>query len=325
MSTFGDQLYQHGGSPVGFPVAIGEQPDLKVWFVNPDIGSDSYVGNKVNKPLASIAKAYEKARTNANDIIVLSSDSSHAVDEGGLAITKNRINFVGADWPGRQIQQGAKVTSYSSSDDAAYVVKNTGVRNSFIGIKFIQESTDAAALTCFQDGGEGTLAERSSFVFGVADNLDQTNAYEAILGTDSGTFLECIFGNDTLLTSAARAVVALDQVTSGQEFKSNILRNCLWQISSSSTTANFIRVIDTDSVKFTNLFDRAIMLCALVSSASAAAIQDAVESVSGLVEGNLLFTFPVSNATEFCTDVTDQVQTYGPATSQQAGEVMTPA
>lgn len=324
MSTFGDQIYQHGGAPVGWPVSIGDKPDLKVLFVNPDIGSDSNPGTKISKPLNSIAKAYDLARSNANDIIVLSADSSHAVDTGGLAITKNRINFVGADWPGRHIQQGAKITSASSSDSAAYVIKNTGTRNSFVGVKIIQESTDTAALYGVQEGGEGTLYDRVSIVFGVADNLDGADAFEIVAGSDSGTYLNCTFGNDTLVTSGARAVMMLDAVNGSQEFKSNILRNCLWQISSSSATANFIRVADTSAVKFTNVFDHPIMTNALVSSASAAALQDAVESVSGLVEGNLLFVNPAADATEFCSAVTDQVKTYGPATSEQAGEAGTP-
>ena len=41
MPHFGDGVFQYGGAPVNLPLTIGNQPDPKVYFVNPDIGSDS--------------------------------------------------------------------------------------------------------------------------------------------------------------------------------------------------------------------------------------------------------------------------------------------
>lgn len=325
MTTFGDQVYQNGGSPVGMPVSIGNVVDPKTYYVNPTTGSDGNKGTSIKKPFATIGKAYSMTRSNAGDTIVLSAHSSHAVDEGGLAVSKNRINFVSADFHGRVVQQGAKVTSYSATDDAAYVLKNTGTRNTFSGIKFIQESTDAAALTVVQEGGEGTLYDHCSFVFGVVDNLDQTNAYEFLAGSDSATYNSCLFGTETLLTSAARTVFAIDQVTTSQEFKSNILDNCIFMISSSSATASLIKVLANTDVLFTNLLRNPIFMASL-DSAGGAALTNAVTSASSLTKGTLNLYLPGAfNCTNLCAGTTDQVQTYGPATSAQAGEAGTPA
>jgi len=268
--------------------------------------------------------AYDAAESNNNDIIMLDSNSSHSVAVGGLAVSKSRIHFVGMDGGDRLIQQGTKVQS-TAGTAAVYVIKNTGTRNTFRNIKFIQTDDEATSLTCFQEGGEGTLFKNCSFTFGDVDNLDQTDAYDFLHGGDSVTMINCTFGNDTLLTSAGRAVMAIDTVTSGQPFKNNIFKDCIWMTATSSTDLSFIRVLATSDVNFGNVFINPIMMNALINSNSAAATDDAVDSVSGLVAGNLLFVNPNHNATAFCSDVTDQVQVCGPATNTGAGAPQTPA
>jgi len=268
--------------------------------------------------------AYDAAESNNNDIILLDANSSHSVAVGGLAVSKSRIHFVGMDGGGRYLQQGSKVQS-TAGTAAVYVIKNTGTRNTFRNIKFIQTDDEATSLTCFQEGGEGTYFENCSFTFGDVDNLDQTDAYDFVHGGDSVTMKECTFGNDTLLTSAGRAVMAIDTVTSGQPFKNNVFKDCLWMTATSSTDLSFIRVLATSDVNFGNVFINSIMMNALIDSNSAAATDDAVDSVSGLVAGNLLFVNPSTNATKFCSDVTDQVQVVGPTTNAAAGLSKTPA
>jgi hypothetical protein len=272
---------------------------------------------------STLEAAYAAATSNADDIILLSGHSTHTV-ANGIAWSKSRIHVIGMDGGHRLIQQGAKVASTDGAGDA-YVMKVTGTRNSFENIKFIQNDTDAAALTCVQDGGEGTVWKNCSVTFGVADNLDQTDAYEFVAGSDSSTYINCTFGQDTLLTSAARTVMAIDIVNGTQRFKNNIFKDCLWMIASSDTDANHIRILANTDVVFSSTFINPVFTCSLTSSTSAAAIDDSVDSVSGLVEGNLLFVNPASNATEFCTGVTDQIEVVGPAVNAAAGEAVTPS
>jgi hypothetical protein len=271
----------------------------------------------------TVNAAYDAAESNNNDVILIDGNSSHTLSTP-LTITKNRIHFFGMDGGGRLLQQGAKVKNVAGTA-AAYVVKNTGTRNSFRNIKFLQTDDEATSLTCFQEGGEGTYFENCSFVIADGDNLDETDAYDFVMGGDSCTFKECTFGLDTLLTSDARAVMMFDQVKAGQEAKNNVFKDCLWQIASSSADANFIRIAAVTDVKFGSVFINPVMLCSLNDSMSAAAIDDAVDSVSSLIEGNFLFVNPATNATEFCTGVSDQMQVVGPAVNSAAGEAVTPA
>jgi len=272
----------------------------------------------------SLESAYAAAESNNNDVIVLDANSSHTV-AAGIAWTKNRIHVIGADGGGRLVQQGAKVQSTDAAADA-YVIKVTGVRNSFRNIKFIQNDTNAAALNVLQEGGEGNLYENCSFTFGVVDNLDLTTSSEVLCGSDSATFINCLFGTETLLTSAARTVFKIDQVTATQEFKSNMLKDCIFMISSSSATAVLLSIVANTDVLYTNLFDNCKFM-ASVDSAGGAAITNAVKSISGLVKGTLNFSSPhVFNCTNFSASESAGFQvTMTPTSTTNAFEGKTPA
>ena len=247
----------------------------------------------------TLAAAYAAATSGANDVIVLSANATHSVTTG-IAWTKSRIHVIGLDGGDRLVQQGTKVQS-SATDDTGYVLKVTGTRNSFRNIKFIQASTDAAALSVVQMGGEGNLYKNCSFTFGVADNLDGATTFEVVNGEDSGTFIDCVFGSDTLLTSAARAVMSVDEVTASQEFKSNRFRGCTFLISSSSSTAAFIRLSAITDILYTNVFDDCNFV-ASVDTAGGAALAEAVQTGTGTNKGTLLFGYPRTfNVTNFAT------------------------
>lgn len=282
--------FPNGASSFGVPMTgsipfvLGASGVGTYWFVDPTNGNDTALGTSPDQAFATIETAY--AAASSGDTIVLSTSATHSLT-AGLAVTKSRINFIGADFGGRQVQQGAKV-QLGGAIATAYVIKNTGVRNSFVNIKFIQASTNAAALTVMQEGGEGTLWQNCSFVFGVADNLGSTSANEVVAGSDSATYLNCTFGSDTLLTSAARTVFLIDQVTSSQEFKSNILENCNFLISSSSATAKFVSLSAVGDILFTNMF-KFCTFYASVDSAGGAALTLASFTGTGTVKGTLAY------------------------------------
>lgn len=286
------------GVPVtgSIPFVLGSTGVGNYWFVDPTNGNDTSSGLAPNEAFATILTAYTAAVS--GDTIVLSTAATHSLTTG-LAVTKSRINFIGADFNGRQVQQGAKI-QVGGAIASAYVVKDTGVRNSFTNIKFIQASTDATALTVFQGGGEGTLFQNCSFVFGVANNLGSTSAFEFLAGTDSSTYLNCTFGEDTLLTTVARSVFHIDQVN-GFEFKSNILENCNFIISSSSSSAIFVKLDAVGDILFTNMF-KFCTFYASVDSAGGVALSIASFTGTGTVKGTLVYNQCATfNTTDFAT------------------------
>lgn len=259
----------------------------------------------------SLETAYTAAESNNNDVILLDGNSTHVI-ANGIAWSKNRIHVFGMDGGDRLVQQGAKVQTTAGAGDA-YVIKVTGVRNSFRNIKFIQADTDAAALHVLEEGGEGNLYKNCTFTFGVVDNLDLTTATEVLCGSDSATFSKCLFGTETLLTSAARTVFTIDQVTANQEFKSNILEDCIWLISSSSADSLFISMAAAGDILFTNLFIRPIFM-ASVDSAGGIALTKGVTTANGTTKGTINLYMPAAfNTANLGVNGTnnDALQVYG--------------
>ena len=236
----------------------------------------------------TLEAAYAACTTNADDIILLSGNASHAL-AAGIAWTKNRIHVIGMDGGDRLTQQGSKVES-SATDTTGYVINVTGVRNSFVNIKFIQNSTDAAALNVAIMAGEGNLYKNCSFIFAVATRLGGTTTQEVTIGEDSGTFINCEFGADTLLTTAARQVMLVKTGTT--EMKSCRFRGCAFKISSSSATATFIRLNAITDILFTNLFENCTFQASVDTAGGIALTAGAIQTGTGTAKGTLNFYLP---------------------------------
>jgi len=285
--------FPNGVSSFGVPLMGGGIPSTfgKVFFVDYRNGVDTNSGTSADHAFKTLSFAYSKCSSNRNDVILIDGDST-VVEADGIAWTKNRVHVIGLCGPGgRLVQQGAKIQS-TAGVGTAYVLKNTGVRNSFVNLKFIQADTEATSLHVLEEGGEGNLYANCSFVFGVVDNLDLTTATEVLMGGDSCSFVDCMFGSDTLLTSAARKVMTIDQVTSGQECKSNIFRDCTWLISSSSVDALCIGMAAAGDILFTNHFIRPTFMASL-DSAGGVQCSKAVATADGTTKGTIYISYPM--------------------------------
>ena len=236
----------------------------------------------------TIESAYAACTSNADDVIVLAGYANHEV-AAGIAWSKSRIHVIGMDGGFRLTDQGAKI-HMGGAIATAYVVNVTGTRNSFINIKFIQGSTAATALNVAIMGGEGNLYKNCSFIFEVANNLGGTTAQEVTIGEDSGTFIDCEFGADTLLTSAARQVMLVKTQTT--EMKSCRFRGCAFKISSSNAGATFIRLNATTDILFTNLFENCTFQASVDSAGGIALTGGAVQTGTGTSKGTLNFHYP---------------------------------
>jgi len=271
----------------------------------------------------TLAAAYAAATSNQNDVILLQGNSSHSL-AAGIAWTKSRIHVMGMDGGDRLVQQGCKV-QLATAATTAYVLKVTGTRNTFRNIKFIQAATAATGIHVIEEGAEGSVYKNCSFVFGVVDNLDLTTATEVLCGSDSATFLNCLFGTETLLTSAARAVFTIDQVTASQEFKSNILKDCIFVVSSSEADALLLKVAANTDVLFTNLFINPIMMASL-DSAGGIALTVGAASAASLVKGTLNFAnLATFNIASFMTTADQSMVTGNIPTAATSGIAVTPA
>ncbi len=312
-SSFGIPLMGGGG----IPAMYGD-----VWFVDARNGSDDNNGKSKDRAFATLSKAEDVATSNNNDVILIDGDSTISEDSM-ITWDKNRIHVVGLGGgfiTGQRTKIQLNATGIAAAVEAT--IKLTGVGNTFSNLKIMNAGTDAASVAAVIDAGEANVWYNCSFM--KFSDLGETAVADFICRSDSTSYINCEFGFDTLTQTAARPTfwIKNDGATRAKHI---YMKDCHFTCSSSESTKSFILISGTSALAFSNMFVNCTFSNALVSSASAAALDDAVTSVSGLVEGNLLFVNPASDTTEFCSAVTDQVKTYGPVTSAQAGEAGTPS
>jgi len=177
MSIYDDKIRQDAGIPLLYG-NIGNVGPSKVFFVNPTTGSDGNPGLKMEKPFASISAAYAATTSSNHDLIVLSANAAHAATDE-LAVTKNRVHFLGLDAVGRYYGQRTRWTMGLTTGTAIAIVKNTGVGNTFQHIKFDSSDTLSTSVYAFAEGGEYTVLENCEIY--KSTDLDQTTMAELLM------------------------------------------------------------------------------------------------------------------------------------------------
>lgn len=243
MSTykFGKGIPTWNGVPMvsGMPITEGNY-----YFVDYGNGSDSVnqKSNSINRPFKTIDKALDLATTNNNDVICLVGSDTHALTEM-LTVSKNRVHFVGLDGTNRMYGQGAKVSlGVTTAATDIGTILNTGIRNSFHNIKFINENTVAEGIYCFVEGGEYTVID-SCEIYKSTD-LDVTGAAELVMNGDSAQVRNCLIGSTANAISGAiiRPNVLMTKATAaaGKVSRDVLFENCTFWKKASNIANRFI-------------------------------------------------------------------------------------
>lgn len=224
--------FPNGVSSFGAPIVGGGMPFTygTYFFVNSDIGSDNNRGLSADKPFASISAAYSAVTSNKHDVIVLSGNAAHA-QTAMLNFTKNRFHIISAANRGGSFGMGARSRITMGVTTAATdiaVMQNTGVGNTFTGLKFDSGNTVAESLYSVAEGGEYSIYNGCEFY--KSTDLDNTAAAEVLNNGDSAQWFNCYFGSTANITAAAkiRANMLLTATLSGKKCRDNIISNCIF-------------------------------------------------------------------------------------------------
>src|SRR3990167_4592999 len=320
MSVFGDMVYHSGGAPIGLPVTFSNTPNKgagQYWFVNVNTGSDGNTGKRMDKPLKTIAKAYELATTNNHDVIVLSANGALAeTDE--LAVTKNRLHFWGLDAVGRYYGQRSRWTMGVTTGTAIAIVQNTGAGNSFSNIKFDSSDTLATSLYSFAEGGEYTVLENCEIY--KSSLLGTATAAELLMNGDSALVRACTIGSLADQVTAARTNVLGTRVTiAGKVARDVTFKGCLLWLKSSSATASHFHATTATDVERMLLIEDCKMIVAKLSSGT---VGDAIIVDTAQTEGQIIVVNSCNvNSTALGTTGSVGIVYYGPgiATAGTAG------
>lgn len=222
-----------------------------VWYVDADNGSDSNVGNTPDTAFASIPAAVSAATTNNHDVIYLSANATHTLTEM-LSITKNRLHFIGTDMRGG-FGIGARTKVYLGVTTAATdiaTMQNTGVGNTFHGIKFMNSNTVAEGIYCVAEGGEYTVYSNCEFYKDT--DLNVTGAAEVLNNGDSVQWLNCTFGStaNIIADNYIRPCMLLTRETlAGKVCRDNVMDSCLMLRKAGGTEATFIYGANANDVE----------------------------------------------------------------------------
>jgi len=242
---------------------------------------------------ATVAAAYAAADSNADDVILLGTNSTHELTEQ-LTITKNRVHFIG-DLSGRLFGQRAKI-NYADGIATAlpFAVKNTGVGNTFTGIKFINNNTDAQVVGTVGEGGEYTVYRNCEFYN--STNLDSDTVAELVLGADSAQFYDCTFGSlaDAVSGNKVRPAVLVDGSVVGSVGTNRdiFFHGCrFWKKAGGTATAMIKVVADADLERVMEIHD-----CQFVANMLGATPAVAIALGASLTNAQILLTGDTSGS-----------------------------
>ena len=279
--------FPNGVTSNGVPVLGGGIPATngKYIFVDATYGVDGNNGSSWDEAVKTVAQAYSLATSNKDDVIVLSTNSGHTISSM-LDMSKNRVHIVG-DVFGRMYGQRARLSMGITTDPLdVFMVKNTGVGNTFTGIKFSNSNTLTENVAAIGEGGEYSVY-RNCEIYDATDLTSDTHA-EMVLNSDSPQFYNCTFGSlaDSVSGDKVRPSILLTKgtVAAGKVSRDVLFSNCrFWKNAGGPTTA-FVKGAATD-VERVMEFNNCGFIANVLGNVPAVAID-----VANLTAGQILLT-----------------------------------
>lgn len=269
----------------------------------------------------SVESAYAAVESNNNDVILLDGNSTHAV-AAMVTVAKNRVHFIGLDYLlgiNRSYGSSSKIAigvTTAATDVAAFL--NTGVRNSFRGIKFIGNNTVAEALYAFVDGGEYTYMENCETY--ESANLAVTGAADFVCNADSPTYVNCTFGSlaSPRVGAIIRAAVLFTKglAGSGKVARDVTFERCRLWINCVNTANRFAYGANATDIERSVVMEKCYFIC---NGASTAVPAQNIAFGASLTVGNVLLNDCVSVEAGTAMSTTTGVFVNGPNQTSTAG------
>ena len=212
------------------------------WYVDIDNGSDDNVGTTPNTAFATVPAAISAATTNNHDVIYISANSTLSLSEM-MSITKSRLHFIGTDLRGGFGMGARTKISLGVTTDATDIatMQNTGIGNTFHGIKFMNSNTVAEGIYGIAEGGEYSVYDTCEFY--KSTDLDVTGAAEVANNGDSAQWLNCTFGSTANIVADDKirpCMLVTGGIISGKKLRDNIMDSCMMLRKAGGTEAQFI-------------------------------------------------------------------------------------
>lgn len=238
----------------------------------------------------SLSDAYSATESNNNDVIVLDGNSTHTLT-AMLTVANNRVHFIGMDYLlgiRRRYGQSSKINiGVTTAVTDIATMKNTGVRNSFRGLKITSDNTLTQALYVFADGGEYTYMENCELYR--STKYDVTGAAELACNGDSSMYKDCYIG--TTVTAISGAIIrpcvtfTRELAATGAVARDVTFEGCIFARKFGHTANRFMYGLEANAVERLVLIKDCIFWGAKLSTAIPA---QNIAFGSSLTDGNVL-------------------------------------
>ena len=230
-------------------------------------GSDVKSGTDWANAFKTYGAAYDAARSDKNDRIFVNGLST-IVEPAMVTVAKNRLHTIGVNGMLGHFGQGAKIScALSTGATNIATILNTGVRNTFIGLKVMNSNLVAEGLYAWAEGGEFTRFFNMEFYKDT--DLDETGAAEFLHNGDSAQFYDCTFGSlaNIIADNKIRPNVLLTATLAGKKCRDSIFQNCYFFSKAGGTEHVAVYGANATDVERLLAFDR----CKFVNNKLAAA------------------------------------------------------
>jgi len=287
-----NQLSRYGAIAKSLPFTFG-----KIFFVVKT--SESYFADFANefpvdrdgvvRVYGSVAEVNTAMRDGYNDVAILDGNSNHSLSSM-LTISKNRVHYIGLDYligDRREYGQSTRITmGVTAAATDLFAVKNTGIRNSFLGIKFMSGNTLTQAIGTFGEGGEYSVFRNCEFYNSKKLNSD-THA-EMVLNGDSPQFFNCTFGSlaDSVDGNKVRPAILLtrDTVATGKVTRDAYFDRCRFWKNAGGSNTTMIKSGATDVERIMEFHD-----CQFIANPLGSTPDVAISSAT-LTQGMIILT-----------------------------------
>lgn len=265
--------FPNGITSFGVPIMGGGLPATfgDVYFVDYRNGSDSNLGTTKDTAFKTLSKAYSTVTSNQNDVVLIDGDST-VVETSMVSLSKNRVHTIGLNgFPG-YYGAGAKVScALTATATNIATLQNTGVRNTFTGVKWMNGNTVAEGIYGVAEGGDYSRYFNCEFY--KYTDLDVTGAADLLMNGDSSQFYGCTFGSTANATTGAiiRPNVLLTRETiTGKVARDFTFESCIFWRKSGNAANRFVYGANATDVERMGLFNNCIFWNAKLSAATPA-------------------------------------------------------
>lgn len=282
--------FPNGITSFGIPVFGGVPPTFgNIFFVDYRNGSDQNDGKSPESALKTLSRAYALCASNNNDYVFIDGDSE-VVETAMITLDKNRVHTFGLNGPppGMGYGAGARVTlgvTTAASDIAT--LKNTGVRNTFTGIKFSNSNTLATNLYTVAEGGEYTRYNNCEIYKSQLLTTDLTAPL--LMNGDSSQFYGCTIGDLVNIRGASGkecpcVMLTREQIT-GKVCRDGWFENCRLLTKAADADVCHVYGLGATAVERSLVFKNSLFWnCVL----AAGTVADAVNFNTAQTDGDVL-------------------------------------